>query len=147
MFTPIHRVKTAEDPMTILSTRARAILSAAAPRIIATQFDLEPLLERVDQLMQRTDRPVRLDLELALRVFDSRLAGMILIMSSRTFTKSPEALQIKRIDAARRSRLVLFRTMYLAMQRLLLSCHYSDPRHYGEAGYPGPPSIERLEKA
>lgn len=133
--------------MTRLSTRSRAILAAAAPRIIATPFDLEPLLERVDQLMERTDPPARLDLDLAMRVFDSRLAGMILILSPRTFTKSPEALQTRRIDAARRSRFVLFRTMYLAMQRLLLSCHYSDPRHYGEAGYPGPPSIERLEKA
>lgn len=132
---------------TSLSHHTRAILIAAAPRIIATQFDPEPLLERVEQLMQRTDPAARLDLQLALRVFDSRLAGMILLMSPRTFTNSPEELQIKRIDAARRSRLVLFRTMYLAMQRLLLSCHYSDPRHYGEAGYPGPPSVEWIDRA
>jgi len=132
---------------TVLSPRSREILSAASRRIIAEQVDLEPLLERVDQLMQRTDPPVRLDLELAMRVFNSRLAGMILIGSPRTFTRSPVALQTKRLDAARRSRLLLFRTMYLAMQRLLLSCHYSDPLHYGEAGYPGPPSIERLDRA
>jgi len=133
--------------MAILSIRSHAILAAAANRIITTEFDAGPLLERVEQLMQRTDPPVRHDLEIALRVFDSRLAGMILIMSPRNFTSSPAPLQTRRIDAARRSRLTLFRTMYLAMQRLVLSCHYSDPRNYGEAGYPGPPAVERLERA
>lgn len=133
--------------MATLSSRSLAILAAAAPRIITSEFDPEPLLERVEQLMQRTDPADRKDLELALRVFNSRIAGMMLIMSPRPFSSSPAELQNRRIDAARRSGLTLFRTMYLAMQRLLLSCHYSDPKNYGQAGYPGPPPVERRERA
>lgn len=126
----------------MLTASERRIVAALARQIISAEVD-ERFVDRVDELIARSAPGARNDLRRAITLFNGRLAGFLTTFRPVCFTETSVELRRRRIDAFRNSRLALFRTIYMAIQRLCLACYYSDPRNASAAGYPGPPEIGR----
>ena len=118
--------------------RRDEIITALGPAIVGSAVDSPELLKRVDDLLLITDDASRAELESGLWLFDSALIGLLLCASPRRFSTSSSHLQRQRLSAFQQSSIPKFRTLFLAMQRLIVACHYSQPAAQRATGYEGP---------
>jgi hypothetical protein len=77
----------------------------------------------------------------ALTLFSSRIGGVVSLTSLQPFVSASRQAQEARLRVFRRSRLTLFRTVYLAVQRVVMSAYYADPEVQASLGY-RPPAVQ-----
>jgi hypothetical protein len=95
----------------------------------------------VDALLARIHPEAGAEFRQLLHLFENALLGLTVHGSPTPFTRlSPEA-QDARLDAWRSSRLVLLRSGFQALKRLVHAAYYSSPEVYALVGYPGPPVV------
>lgn len=117
-----------------------AILLAAADVILPVGFDGARLPARLRASIAITDPAKIRDLELGLTLLDSRLTSLMCGCGFRRFSRHTPANRARLLERFHRSRFITFRTIYLALHRLVASSYYSDPVVQRTLGYAGPRS-------
>lgn len=101
------------------------------------------LAELVDSFLAVADPWTQADFKTLLRLFESAWGGLLLEGRVRTFTSLSVAEQDQTLESWRRSALTIKRTGFSALRAVIVTRYWGDPRIYGYAGYPGPPSFGR----
>ncbi|MES1204774.1 MAG: hypothetical protein ABUS79_02445 [Pseudomonadota bacterium] len=133
----------------VLDPREYETFAAAAGRLCAPgpgagtwpSAEAVACAEKVDALLARLHPKVAAEFRQLLRVFENAMTGLLSVGSPTAFTRSAPALQDRRLEAWRHSRVELFRSGYQAMKRLAHATYYSSPETYARVGYSGPPVV------
>jgi hypothetical protein len=141
--------KPARAPLRLLSPAQHAVLAAIAARVVpgdgapATWPSAEAVdcAGKIDGLLALAHPSVGDEFKLLLGLFENGLAGLFIHTSPTPFTRLSPAEQDARLEAWRRSRLVLLRSGYQALVRLVHATYFSSPEVYPLVGYPGPPGV------
>lgn len=132
----------------VLSPEEYAIVAAVAARLCpggpglpsAAQIDVAA---KVDRFLAGMDDWTIADFKSLLAVFDSTWGGLLLEGRISRFVELSPAEQDETLESWRRSSLDFKRGAYTALRGLIVTRYWGDPRVYGFAGYPGPPSFGR----
>jgi hypothetical protein len=133
-------------PLLLLSPSEHAVLAAAAARIVPHEgqwpsAESLEVAEKIDALMATTIVSRGVDYKRLLGLLENGLFGLFTTGRPRPFTAlSPES-QDARLEAWRRSRLLILRSGHAALVRLVHATYYSSPEVYALMGYPGPPVV------
>ena len=139
----------ARAPLKLLSPQEHAVLAAIAARVVpgdaapATWPTAQAVdcAGKIDSLLAQAHPAVGEDFRRLLVLFESGLSGLFIHGSPTPFTQLAPANQDARLEAWRRSRLMLLRSGYQALVRLVHATYYSGPEVYPLVGYPGPPGV------
>lgn len=114
------------------------VLSAA---ILGFEAD-SAFAQRFGEVLDAMPAAQQRDFARARALFSSRAGGIVTLTSPRPFLRlSPEARH-ERLAAFAQSKLTLFRTIYLGLQRVIISAYYADPAIQAALGYI-PPVVNR----
>jgi choline dehydrogenase-like flavoprotein len=120
-----------------LTPRALAALRAVAATLVPE--GAADLAERVAEKVAALPRPAdRAELDLLLRLFESRVANLLLAGTARPFSALPPAGRERYLRAWAASRLGPRRKAFQALKRLVTVTHYTTPGAARTLGYPGP---------
>jgi hypothetical protein len=133
-------------PYAVLTPPEAGVLLAAARRIVPPgpdfpSADAVRLTERVDAFLAMSHPGVQKDVKRLLSLFDSALLGLALDGSPTRFVTASAASQDARLSSWATSRLVVRRTGFRAIRRLVCSAYYSSAEAWSAIGYPGPPTL------
>ena len=136
----------------LLSREQYAVLAAACARLVPGDgagpawptAEAVDCAGKIDALLATCHPDVGKDFQRLLRVFESGLVGTFVAASPRPFTRATPADQDARLEAWRRSRVMMLRSGYQALKRLAHASYYSAPEVYARIGYPGPPVVPKL---
>jgi hypothetical protein len=117
-----------------------ALLMALGEAIVGEQAE-PALVSRIEDVLSAMPADNRVDFEKALRLFASPLGGLLSFSTWRSFATASLVARRKRLSAFQSSSLPLFRTIYLAIQRVVVSAHYADPSVQRVIGFI-PPEVE-----
>jgi len=120
-----------------LSPAAREVLQAVAATLVV---DGPPDLgERVSRKIASLPRPAdRRELDLLLRLLDSRIVNLLLSAIPKPFTRMSPAERERCLRGWATSRLPPRRKAFQALKRLTTVTHYTTPGAARAIGYPGP---------
>jgi hypothetical protein len=141
--------KAARKPLRLLSPGEHAVLAAVAARVVPGEgapsawpsAEAVDCAGKIDALLALAHPAVGEDFRHLLGLFENGLAGLFIHHSPTPFTQLGPAEQDARLEAWRRSRLVLLRSGYQALVRLVHAAYFSSPEVYPVIGYPGPPVV------
>jgi long-chain-alcohol oxidase len=120
-----------------LTPSALAALRAVAATLV--QDGAADLAERVADKIATLPRSAdRAELDLLLRLFESRTANLVLCGTARPFSALPLARRERYLRAWAGSRLPPRRKAFQALKRLIAVTHYTTPGAARAFGYPGP---------
>lgn len=136
-------------PLALLSIAEHAVLAAIAARVVPgegadARWPSAETLDcagRIDALLARAHPDVGRDFRRLLRVFENGFVGLVTTLRPAPFTRLAPAAKDARLEAWRRSRIVLLRSGYQALVRLVHAAYHSSPEVFALVGYPGPPEI------
>lgn len=139
----------APAPLALFSPAEYAAMAAIAARIVPGD-DAPPTWPsaaaldcagKIDRLLALAHPSVGTDFKRLIGLFENGLAGLLIHGSGTPFTQLDAAQQAARLKAWRHSRLMLLRSGYQALVRLVHATYYSSPAVYALIGYPGPPVV------
>lgn len=142
-----------EGGLRVLSAADYAIIAAVADRICpepslgvpgATAIDVA---SGVDRLLARVPADVLEGFKTALHLFENGLTGAVFFERVTPFTALSPAHQDRTLLAFRDSRVAIRRTIFRALQTLVASVYYGDPRTFASVGYPGPMDPAAMRRA
>ena len=126
----------------MLSSQHRAVLEAVARCVVPHAYDGEAgnvdVVARIEaQLAHAPPERVR-DVELALTVLGSRAAALLVSGMTAPFPRLSAARQDAMLARWATSPLLVARTVYQGIRRLVLAVYYSQPESFAGIGYLGP---------
>jgi hypothetical protein len=138
-----------QAPLRLLSAREHAVLAAVAARVVpgvgappdwpsAESLDCAG---KIDALLALAHPTVGQEFKQLLGLFENGLVGLVVAGRPAPFTRLAPAAQDARLRAWRGSSLMLLRSGYQALVRLVHAVYFSSPRVYALCGYPGPPEV------
>jgi hypothetical protein len=97
--------------------------------------------EAVDDLMATLHPDTVAEIEQALGLLESALAGALLDGRVTPFSALPLAARTALLESWRTSRLMLKRQVFKALRGLVASAYFAHPSTWAAVGYPGPPDF------
>jgi hypothetical protein len=92
-------------------------------------------------LAAESDAKSRRDFQRLLRIFDSRLMGLVATGRLETFIAASPERQQKRMSFLQAAPIGSLRSGYTAFHRLCAAAYYGDERSWPGVGYLGPPKL------
>lgn len=131
-------------PLQVLSPEEATVVLAVANRIVPERVGFPRPLEvgvprKVDALVAGLHPGTQKEIRRLLNLFESALAGALFEGQFRPFTASSPWEQDDRLRGWAQSRVVLRRSGYRALKKLVVATYYSSPETWRAIGYPGPP--------
>ncbi len=126
----------------MLSSSHRAVLEAVARRVVPHAYDgtgtAVDLVARIEARLAKAPPERSRDLELALTILGSRAAGLLLSGMTAPFPRLSADRQDKLLRRWSTSPLIMARTVYQGVRRLVLAVYYTTTESFEETGYLGP---------
>lgn len=139
------------DTLRALSPRAYRVLTAVADTICpglgdelppASAIDVPATADAYVATLHPTDQR---QLEQALLLLESPLAGLLLGGRTRPFTRLDPEARAATLASWRAHRLEVLRSAYVAFRNLVGTTYHVHPRVTAAIGYPGPPDYGQSE--
>ena len=121
---------------------AEALLPASGPGPSAAETTLA-----LGQVFARLHPGDQADLNDALGLLESALAGALLDLRPAPFSRLPLPARRAAFGAWGESRLTLRRSAHAALRKLVYGTYYGHPSSYERLGYPGPPDLSAIQEA
>jgi hypothetical protein len=137
----LHRAPRAA--LRVLDARQFSVLAALADRVcpggggLPSAWELQ-VPEKVDLLLDSLHPATAAELQFALGLVESGLAGLLLDGRIRAFTRCPPEVQDAVLATWRDSRLPDRRIAYRALVSLISAAYWADPSTFAHLGYAGP---------
>ncbi len=131
-------------PFLALGPEEATVLLALSERMLPARpgfpapLDVD-LPRRIDALVSLMPPEGQKEVRQLVGLFENALAGLVLDGQLRTFTASSPEQQDARIRAWQTSRILVRRTGYRALKKIVYSSYYGAPETWKAIGYPGPP--------
>jgi Gluconate 2-dehydrogenase subunit 3 len=143
---PTRKGRPPRHTLQLPSPSEHAVLAAAAARIVPQEGEWPStesldVAEKIDALMATTAPTMGVDFKRLLGLLENGLFALALTGRPTPFTRLSPEMQDHRLEAWRRSRLMLLRSGHAALVRLVHAAYYSSPEVYPLVGYPGPPVV------
>ena len=126
----------------MLSFSHRAVLEAVARRVVPHAYDgtgtAVDLVAHIEARLAKAPPERARDLELALTILGSRAAGLLLSGMTAPFPHLSADRQDRLLRRWSTSPLMVGRTVYQGVRRLVLAVYYTTPESFEETGYLGP---------
>ncbi len=128
--------------LVIFDEKQFAILAAVAARVVrAPGADPVELAHRAEAALALAPDESQSDFKKLLGLFDNAFAGLLFDGRARPFTRLAPEEQDAALDHWRDSHLVIRRSGYHAMRKILLASYYATEASWAGVGYQGPPQI------
>ena len=128
----------------VLSPQEYAVLSAVADRMCPALGPGAPgalalgVPATIDGMLAQAPARTLGDFKSLLFIVETALVGALLLERTRPFSQLSAAEQDAALDAMRRSKIPLRRSMFLALKNLCASVYYGDERSWARIGYTAP---------
>jgi choline dehydrogenase-like flavoprotein len=126
----------------MLSSPHRAVLEAVARRVVPHAYDggtgAVDLVARIEARLEHAPPERIRDLRRALTVLGSRAAALLLSGLPSPFARLSDARQDAMLARWSASPLMVARSVYQGVRRLVLAVYYSQPESFADLGYVGP---------
>jgi hypothetical protein len=131
-------------PFVALGPEEATVLLALSERLLPARpgfpspLDVD-LPRRIDALVSLMPPDGQKEVRQLVGLFENALAGLVLDGQLRTFTAGSPEQQDARIRSWQTSRILVRRTGYRALKKIVYSSYYGAPETWKAIGYPGPP--------
>jgi hypothetical protein len=136
-------------PLKLLSPAQHAVLAAVAARVVPGDgapagwptAEAVDCAGKIDALLTLAHPEVGVEFKQLLGLFENGLAGLFTRTGWAPFTRLSVGEQDARLRTWASSRLIVLRSGYQALVRLVHATYFSSPEVYPLLGYPGPPVV------
>lgn len=133
-------------PLRALSVEEATVVLAIANRLVPERIGFPRPLEvglpgKVDAMVALAHPATQKEVRQLLRLFENALTGFLFGGQLRPFTASSPWEQDERLRGWSRSRIVLRRSGFRALKKLVYAAYFGSPETWAAIGYPGPPPV------